>query len=104
MENAQNKITKIAFLGDSNIKRADTISAQIRSIECHCYPEARLCPFNNMFSKYQTPQEVIEVVILGIRINIQQPYESQLNTALRVCFRVPKVPNPHYTRLMLQYT
>ena len=55
MENSKNKITKIAILGDSNIDRADTMSAEVRSIECHCYPEARMCHYNNMFSSHQMP-------------------------------------------------
>ena len=95
MENTQNKI---AILRDSNINRADTISVQVRSIECHFYPGAQLYHINNMFSKHQTPQEMPEVVILstGIKNRDNQPatHKSQLNTLLKSCSKVfPKSQN-----------
>ena len=110
--------SKVAILGDSNINRADTISAQTRSIECHSYPGARLCHLNNMFSKHQTPQEMPEVVILSIGINNRdnQPatHKSQLNTLLKSCSKVfpksqiyipqinvpPQIP-PHQTNSLM---
>lgn len=56
-------------LGDSNIKNITNLETEVRSIEFHAFPGAKLTHFENLMSPTLHPQITPKVVVLSIGMN-----------------------------------
>lgn len=61
--------SRVVVIGDSNINRATNVETEVRSIEFHSFPGAKLKHFQNLLSPSLSPQDTPKAVILSIGMN-----------------------------------